>query len=377
MLQHQKTATIGLTTWLTKGTYPRLYIPIFLIILAVTTVRYHYLIRSELEEEQQRIDTVVARLSHFLVPALVGTHRPLGQKAAQDWLNSEIRFNADIASLVWQVGQVRMVASNPQVASRTVPLWFMPLVHTPSMEKAFSVSLADGQTGQLTVSIRPDASADQVWSVISAQMLISALNITLIFGVLTILLRANSRMLKRLSISTVEFQSGKLNTRMEVAGTLEARTVAATFNAMASQIEQLVTSLQDTELKQADQLHFTRQLIDSLPLPIFVRSSRNICLVVNRAWEDLFDTPAQAFVGQPMPSNFSSLDDGEIDVTTSSQDSVQQAASTKFYRIDIRGEARYMLYFKAPFTNTSGLELGTIATLVDVTERERARLTRE
>ena len=44
------TRTANLSTWLLRGTYPQLYIPIVLIILLVSGVRYHYLLQAETEE---------------------------------------------------------------------------------------------------------------------------------------------------------------------------------------------------------------------------------------------------------------------------------------------------------------------------------------
>ena len=45
--------TGNLTTWLLRGTYPRLYVSIVAIILLVTGVRYHYLLTAEIDEALQ------------------------------------------------------------------------------------------------------------------------------------------------------------------------------------------------------------------------------------------------------------------------------------------------------------------------------------
>ena len=49
--------TGNLTTWLLRGTYPRLYVSIVAIILLVTGVRYHYLLAAETDEALQQGST--------------------------------------------------------------------------------------------------------------------------------------------------------------------------------------------------------------------------------------------------------------------------------------------------------------------------------
>lgn len=359
---------INLTTWLSKGTYPRLYLPIVLLILLAVLTRYHFLIASEVEEARDRWVTEVNRMGHFLLPELSRAHGDA--QAIQRKLNDEIQFTPGLASMVWQSGAFTIAATSPGLPAPAVPQWFASLAHTERIEKQFSTTLADGQQAIFKVAVWPDASLADIWKVVSSQIGISALNIITILVALTLLLRANARLLSRLSDATVAFQSGYLDTRMEVKGTLEVQTVAKTFNAMANQIEQLITSLQTSESEQADQLHFTRQLVDSFPLPVFVRSVRDICLVVNPAWERMFGIAAEAVVGKPMPSDFNGLDDNIVDITAADEAGSLKGTMQEVHRFYVGGETRYMLYFRAPFFNRSGAQLGTIATLVDVTDRE-------
>lgn len=46
---------IKFKTWLTRATYPRLYLPITLIIFVVSLVRYNYLIAAEAEAACDRL----------------------------------------------------------------------------------------------------------------------------------------------------------------------------------------------------------------------------------------------------------------------------------------------------------------------------------
>ena len=197
------------------------------------------------------------------------------------------------------------------------------------------------------------------------QARISALNIFTIFFLLTLLLRANARMLQRLAQATDAFRQGYLSTRMEVTGTLESRAMAETFNDMAGKVQSLVLSLHETQRQQSEQLHFTRQLIDALPLPVFVRHADGTYLDANRAWQRLFQSQpgADGAAGASLPAelapersaHIASAHDNEIRIRTPHQPPLDMA------------------YYEAPFTSTNGELAGTIGTLVDVTECKRAQ----
>jgi PAS domain S-box-containing protein len=356
--------------WVTRGTYPRLYLPILVVVAVVVTVRYHYLINLEVEQARQRVAVEVSRVGHFLVPDI----RALRARPAdvQALLSNELPYAQEFVRLEWQESG-RSIAMAQRPASRpTAPAWFVRWVAMTPMDQRLDIALPEGQAAALLAQADTGRAVDEVWRIVRSQLVLTGINVLIVFVALTWLLRANARMLARLSAATRGFQSGSLGTRMAETGTLESQAVARTFNAMASQIEQLVRSLQQSEAEQADQLHFTRQLLDALPLPVFVRSARDICLLVNPAWEKMFGVSSAAVVGTPMPSFFDALEEDIIDISDADDTGFLRATSQEVYSIHTVEGLRYVLYFKAPFSNRHGMHLGTIATLVDVTERERA-----
>lgn len=356
--------------WFTRGTYPRLYVPIALVIVAVIAVRYYHLVGSEVDEARQRAAMEVQRTGHFLIPAILNI-RGQGSRV-QELLNAELALAPMFERLEWQENDRTQASAQRPIRTPEAPTWFVQWVALQRVDAALPVALGQGQTGVFRVVVDPGSTVDEVWKVVRSQLVLTSINVLIIFLALTLLLRANARFLSRLSTATREFQAGSLGTRMKISGTLETRAVAATFNAMAAQIEQLVTSLQQSESEQADQLHFTRQLVDSMPLPVFVRSARDICLLVNPAWEEMFGVSAAAVVGTPMPSYFDALEEDIIDITDPDDTGQLSATSHEVYSIQTPEGLRYVLYFKAPFSNRHGVALGTIAALVDVTERERS-----
>ena len=357
------------TTWLTLGTYPRLYLPIIAIILVVSVVRYDLMIKAEVKEVQLQRQDKLQLLHHYLVPQLVA-HSTFGQAAqVQSLLDSEAGLNPDILSLRWQHGDTLTATGPTSGQGSPVPAWFQKLSRLEPLDTAWPVTTADGTQASLAVRLGTGHAQQRVWNTVGSQLPISALNIFTILFLLTLLVRANARMLQRLDAATSKFRSGQMQTRMEETGTMEARASARTFNLMATEIQRLVKSLEHTQKQQDEQLHFTRQLVDALPLPVFVRTNDGTCLSVNKAWERLFDTPAANVVGSPMRSDFAPIEP----LQASREHRVALRESNEVLIRSGAFDLREMSYYRAAFSTTDGSEGGTISALVDITERKLAQ----
>ncbi len=357
----------SIKTWLTRGTYPRLFLPILGIIAVVTLVRYHVMFGTEQQEAVAHQQKLAQTTGHSLLPMLVRASSNSSLAELHTMLEAELGFTPEIQSLEWSVHGQSLNAESGFVSPK-VPEWFAGLAALKPLGENYTQVLPDGSEARLRVVVGNTQVLEQVWRTMSAQMRISALNIFAILFLLTLLLRANAGMLRRLNSATREFSSGQLNARMVEQGTLEMRAVARAFNSMAGQIQTLVQSLQSTQAGLEEQLHFTRQLIDALPLPVFVRDSQGRCVGVNRAWEEFFNTPADSVVGSPLPSNFVAQpherEDRQLRASARRDNEVLVKAGTY--------DLREMAYFKAPFTLKDGSQGGFISALVDITERKLA-----
>ncbi|RQO80380.1 EAL domain-containing protein [Acidovorax sp. FJL06] len=361
--------TGNLSTWLLRGTYPRLYVPIALIILLVSGVRYHYLLQAETEEAHRHAAAELRRASDYLLPRLAAVPAPDSAALAGLLREGITHLGPGVQALTWEPAES---AHQPAAEVRApapaalAPGWFARWLDLPHPLQQSAQRLADGTPGRLSIALHAQPQVDRVWSTVIVQARISALNIFTILFLLTLLLRANARMLRRLAQATDAFRQGHLGTRMEVAGTLESRAMAEAFNDMAGKVQSLVLSLHDTQRQQSEQLHFTRQLIDALPLPVFVRHADGTYLDTNRAWQRLFQAPVDptgAHHASTVPEALAPERSAQV---ASAQDNVVAIHPA-------HQPPMYMAYYEAPFTSTSGALAGTIGTLVDVTERKRAQ----
>lgn len=356
--------------WLLRGTYPRLYVPILLIIVLALGVRYHYLLNAEAEEAQHHAGAQLRRATDYLLPRL-GEAPAAGSAIQKNLLDEGLsHLGPEIQSLQWEPRDHSAITVRAVPAVAQAPEWFVRVLDMPAPVQQSGLMQPDGSSARLTVTLQGAPLIDRVWHKLLVQARISALNVFTVFLLLTLLLRANARMLRRLANATDTFRQGHLDARMEVAGTLESRAMASTFNDMAGKVQSLVLTLRETQRQQSEQLHFTRQLIDALPLPVFVRSEHGAYLDANRAWKALFHAsadaakaPGQSAAATPWPDE---LAPGRS----------KQLAAAQRNEIRIHPDhqpPRDMAYYEAPFTSTSGALAGTIGTLVDVTERKRAQ----
>lgn len=358
----------SIRTWLTQGTYPRLFFLIVGIILLVTVVRYHLMLGAELAQARQHQQAQLQVTSHYLMRWMEQASANGSRAEMQDRLAQELAFNPEIQRLQWTLQGDTLVAQRAVLPTPNVPAWFEALAELPILRSEYTGSLADGTSVVLTVDMGRGAALTRIWAEIGAQLRITALNIFAIFFILSLLLRANARMMERLNAATDRLRSGLLNTRMVEKGTLEMRAVAQAFNSMAAEIQNLVQSLETVQRNQAEQLHFTQQFINALPVPVFVRGQDGTCLGVNQAWEDFFQTPGQSMVGAPFPSDFIAMNDEGAARTKRSQ--VRQDNEIL---VKVGDHALHeMVYFKADFTHMDGSRGGTIGALVDITDRKLA-----
>jgi hypothetical protein len=164
--------------WITQGTYPRLFLPIVLLIVLVTVVRYHYLLGAETEEASRMVQVQLQQTQRNVLDRLDNATSQGPSGRVQALLSAELQANPFVESLRWEAagGSAVEVRASP-INVPDVPLWFANLVQLQRQQLQATQSLADGSVGRLTVATAPGAGLRQVWHTVSTQARISALNI--------------------------------------------------------------------------------------------------------------------------------------------------------------------------------------------------------
>ncbi|OEZ62656.1 phytochrome-like protein cph2 [Duganella sp. HH105] len=243
-----------LSHWMRMGMYSRLFVPIFAVIAIVVGVRYTLLFESETEYANARYQKDAGELGVYLHKALTPALSTPDRAALDNTLAGALLLEADLVSarLDYAGGHLEALRSAPPVPD--YPDWFRTLNGLQPINRTIYIGSA-----VLVLGFEPTLPLAQVWRTLRQQAVISMINIAIIYTLLGIIIYANKRMLRRVADTTTRFQNGDHGVRLPVAGTLEARMLAITFNNMAQRVQALVHKLQQSQARLSEQLERTLQ----------------------------------------------------------------------------------------------------------------------
>lgn len=229
--------------------YSRLFVPIFVIIAVVVCVRYHLMVESETSyasaRYQHEASELAAHLQKSLQPALQRADRASLDAALSDAL----LLNADLSDIRLDYAGGHLESQRRAGVEPQYPDWFPRVAPIGKLQRNITI-----ESASLALTFEPARPLNGVWRVVHQQAAISIFNVLVIYTLLGMIIFANKRMLQRLADATNRFQAGEHDVRLPVSGTLEARTLASTFNNMAQRVQALVHKLQQSQNDLSAQL---------------------------------------------------------------------------------------------------------------------------
>ena len=126
--------------------------------------------------------------------------------------------------------------------------------------------------------------------------------------------------------------------------------------------------------RNPEQLALAQELIEALPVPIFFKDRDGKYLGVNKAWEEFFGIPRDAFIGKTVFDLYA--DHPSIAARHEERDQeLWKRPGRQHYEIEITtrdGRVRHILDYKATLARADGDVVGLIGTIIDITERKQA-----
>lgn len=133
-----------------------------------------------------------------------------------------------------------------------------------------------------------------------------------------------------------------------------------------------VTERKAAEIALGEQLHFLRQLLDSIPIPVFVKDKSCRYIDCNTAFSGFMGLAKEKIIGKTVfdltKYDFASRHD-QMDKALLKESGTQTYESVAV-RAD--GAERDIWYSKAAYTDTAGNVIGLVAVMIDVTDRKKA-----
>jgi len=140
--------------------------------------------------------------------------------------------------------------------------------------------------------------------------------------------------------------------------------------------EQFISIRTDITVREAamtrlqEQLHFTQELLEAIPLPVYVKDTERRYALINRAFEEFFGIRREDYLGKTV---FDLLTPEGADFHDARDRQLLAAVSSQHYEAKIPrigGVDRDGIYFKATLTRSDGSISGLVGTISDITQRK-------
>ena len=133
-----------------------------------------------------------------------------------------------------------------------------------------------------------------------------------------------------------------------------------------------ITASKETERRLEEELLFSRQMMDAIPIPIYYKDVQGRYLGCNHSFAETFSSPEQGGVIGKTVFDLLSLEDAQ-DIHNHDQALIASPGrqSYELKMVVKGGEQRSFVYHKATLTRPDGSVWGLIGAITDITERYR------
>ncbi|MCG2575748.1 response regulator [Dechloromonas sp. XY25] len=128
------------------------------------------------------------------------------------------------------------------------------------------------------------------------------------------------------------------------------------------------------EAQLSDQLHLVEELIETIPLPVYLKDTAGHYVRLNRAFESFFQVQRDGILGATLQEL---LPPEDVRIHADRDSELFARKGTQSYEATVHsrdGRAYDTLYHKAILTRRDGSVFGLLGTIVDITDRKRAEI---
>ena len=133
-----------------------------------------------------------------------------------------------------------------------------------------------------------------------------------------------------------------------------------------------ITDRKRMETQLSEQLHLVEELIEAIPLPVYLKNEHGCYIRLNRAFELFLDVKRENLIGQNL---FDLLNPAEARLHTEKDKELLASRGTQIFEATLHGRdglRHDAIYRKAVLTRQDGSVYGLIGTISDITDRKLA-----
>ncbi|MFZ5576266.1 MAG: ATP-binding protein [Pseudomonadota bacterium] len=363
-------AARGTAVWRSLGLLPRIAAVQGLLLLcaaALITLLFARQYHAQLAAEQ----AAKARLLLDVAAPLVAEQALIGDYAAvKQLLERQATVYPEISRLAWRWKGRDRVVVRPGAPREEVPGWFQRLAAMPEARATADIRLGGADYGRLEAVLDPAYALHTLWRATLHNLALSSGAMLALMVALFFVLRANLRVLRQLADAADRFRHGDHTVRVRPGGAREVRSAASAFNNVAERMQGLLNDLSESR----QQLHFSDELIETLPLPLYTKNRQGRFTRVNKAWEAFFGVSRAEMLGRHVDDLY--LDSPETAAYIDGMDrALMRSGGLQTHDATLRtrrGEDRHVMFAKTTLTDADGHVIGLLGAITDLTELKRA-----
>ena len=345
------------------------------VLLVIGALLFTLLFARQYHAELGREQAAKARLLLDVATPLVAEQAVIGDYAAvKQLLERQATVYPEITQLIWRWGGRDRVVINPDAPDERAPDWFTHFASMDEVHQIAPVALGGADYGELEVVLDPTRAQLAVWQVTQRNLWLSAGAVLVVLIALVFVLRANLRVMRQLADAADRFRQGDHAVRVRPGGAREVRGAALAFNNAVEQVQGLLADLSESRHELREQLHFSDELIETLPLPLYTKNLRGEYTRVNKAWEAFFGADRGSMLGRRVNDLYPDAPEAAAYVEEMDE-KLMRDGGVQTYGIPIRtprGDRRHVMYAKTTLTDADGHIIGLIGAITDLTGLKQA-----
>jgi len=210
--------------------------------------------RAEIEDTRNTLKDRLADEVDYLVPS-IAQRALLGDYAGIERLFRVRVKREEIWKLSWTDGNGNVIDASAGDSIRMAPRneapeWFVEWVDMPRLEHTHDIAVGSVNYGKVHLELTPLPAINRLWRGLLDELQLFILGVGLFFAVIIEILTSGLKPLYRLATGAQKFGQGDYSVRLPAQGAPEMLESIKAFNSMADNIEQLVTSLRESEARK-------------------------------------------------------------------------------------------------------------------------------
>ncbi|MBI3715199.1 MAG: response regulator [Betaproteobacteria bacterium] len=349
------------------GLISRLMLAVGIAIVVGGSVQTLLLVAEGASENSGRLRRDLQE-SLTLISPLIADQALVGEYAAIEQLLKNQVKKVEVDSYEWTDKDGRKILAQDYSEKLAAPVWFTKLASVEAAEGAIEVTAGGVSYGSVFAKMTPNRAYNRLWTQFTKQLQIVIATLLLLLQLIWLIFRGNLGTLRMLAEGANRFAQGDHSVRIKATGAAEIQLAAEAFNNMATNTENLLASLSESESKN----RLLATIVEQSSEAIWTMDRAGIVTSWNAGAAVMFGYAAEEAVGQPLTMSQASAAEAEERtrrLVAGERFSYDTKAITK------RGEMLDIQVAVAPLIDEANECIGTIGVARDVTKNKRGEET--